>query len=356
MYSIQVTRLITFNHRSTTKAKPKAKPRIYTKAQNKSKMSKSVVLSVPDWNVNEVKYMTPKLNDKGGKSINIISKQTNRALSVSTPLMMTWGIADFVDEKGEPDGKFSMSLNFPSTEYSTPQLDLLLDKVKAFENQLLDDAVKNSESWFGESMSREVVKHMFFPILKYSKNKDTKKIDLTKPPSLRAKVPNYGGKWNVEVYDTASNLLFPSDDPLLTPLDFVPKRSNVAVVLGVSQLWVGGKGWGCTVKMIQCIVKPQENVSSVQGRCHIELSDEDKASLGNDNYIPVEIVPETSNKQSTIVDDSDDEEDVVPAPTPTPVAVAIQEPVVVVSVSPPVVSSTDEVPKKKMVVKKKVVV
>ena len=72
----------------------------------------------------------------------------NRALSVSTPLMMTWGIADFVDEKGEPDGKFSMSLNFPSTEYSTPQLDLLLDKVKAFENQLLDDAVKNSESWF----------------------------------------------------------------------------------------------------------------------------------------------------------------------------------------------------------------
>ena len=335
-------------------------------------MSKSIVLSVPDWNVSEVKYMTPKLNDKGGKSINIISKQTNRALSVSTPLMMTWGIADFVDEKGEPDGKFSMSLNFPSTEYSTPQLDLLLDKVKAFENQLLDDAVKNSESWFGESMSREVVKHMFFPILKYSKNKDTKKIDLTKPPSLRAKVPNYGGKWNVEVYDTASNLLFPSDDPLLTPLDFVPKRSNVAVVLGVSQLWVGGKGWGCTVKMIQCIVKPQESVSSVQGRCHIELSDEDRASLGNDNYQPVEIVPvpETSNKQSTMVDDSDDEEDAVTVPVvlhtpvpvvlPTPVPVVLPTPVPVVLPTPvvvvPVVSSTDEAPKKKMVVKKKVVV
>jgi hypothetical protein len=260
-----------------------------------------------------------------------------------------------------------MSLNFPSTEYSTPQLDLLLDKVKAFENQLLDDAVKNSESWFGESMSREVVKHMFFPILKYSKNKDTKKIDLTKPPSLRAKVPNYGGKWNVEVYDTASNLLFPNDDPLLTPLDFVPKRSNVAVVLGVSQLWVGGKGWGCTVKMIQCIVKPQESMSSVQGRCHIELSDEDRASLGNDNFQSVEIVPvpETSNKQSTMVDDSDDEEDAVVLPTPvpvvlpTPVPVVLPIPVPVVLPTPvvvvPVVSSTDEAPKKKMVVKKKVV-
>jgi hypothetical protein len=197
---------------------------------------------------------------------------------------------------------------------------------------------------------------MFFPILKYSKNKDTKKIDLTKPPSLRAKVPNYGGKWNVEVYDTASNLLFPSDDPKLTPLDFVPKRSNVAVVLGVSQLWVGGKGWGCTVKMIQCIVKPQENVSSVQGRCHIELSDEDRASLGNDNFQPVEIVPvhvpEVNNKQSTIVDDSDDEEEVVPTPVAVvPEPVVVPTPVAVV----PVGSSTDEAPKKKMVVKKKVV-
>ena len=39
-----------------------------------------------------------------------------------------------------------MSLNFPNTEYSTLQLDLLLEKIKAFENQLLDDALKNSKS------------------------------------------------------------------------------------------------------------------------------------------------------------------------------------------------------------------
>jgi hypothetical protein len=119
--------------------------------------------------------------------------------------------------------------------------------------------------------------------------------------------------------------------------------------------------------MIQCIVKPQESMSSVQGRCHIELSDEDRASLGNDNLQPVEIVPvpETSNKQSTMVDDSDDEEDAVPLPTPvpvvlpTPVPVVLPTPVPVVLPTPvvvvPVVSSTDEAPKKKMVVKKKVV-
>jgi hypothetical protein len=279
-------------------------------------MSKSIVLTVPNWNTEEVKYMAPKLNDKGGKSINIISKQTNRALTIATPLMMTWGIADFVDEKGESDGKFSISLNYPNEEYSNVATDAFLKKVKEFENQLLDDAVKNSELWFGEEMSREVVKHMFFPILKYSKNKETKKTDFSKPPAIRAKVPNYGGKWNVEIYDPASNMIFPSNDPELTPIDFVPKLSNVACVLGVSQIWVGGKGWGCTLKLVQCIVKPREVVSTL-GKCQIQLSDEDKAILDKDEPAPVK-----EPVSLTEVEDSDDEDEPapksVPEPTPAP--------------------------------------
>jgi hypothetical protein len=300
-------------------------------------MSKSV-LSSSDWNVSETKYMQPKVNDKGGKSINIISKKTNRSLSISTPLMMTWGISDYVDEKEGPNGKFSMSLNFPSSEYSTPQLDSFLNKVKDFENQLLDDAVKNSEIWFGEIMSREVIKHTFFPILKYPKtgDKDKKKIDYTKPPSIRAKVPNYDGKWSIEVYDTNSNILFPNDDPKLTPIDFVPKRSNVASVLGISQIWVGGKGWGCTVKVVQCIVKPTESISQEheQGKCHIQLSDEDQIILDSHNDTQDTVTQCEPLKNVTDVLDSDDD-----IPTTE-------------------ISTTENIsfPKKKMVVKKKVVV
>lgn len=326
-------------------------------------MSKSLVLSVPDWNVSEIKYMAPKINDKGGKSINIISKQTNRALTISTPLMMTWGISDYIDEKGDSDGKFSISMNFPNDDYSTPSTDIFLSKIKSFENQLLDDAVKNSELWFGEEMSREVVKHMFFPVLKFSKNKETKKIDHSRPPSLKAKVPNYGGKWNVEIYDTSSNLIFPSENPLLTPIDFVPKCSNVAIVLAVSQIWIGGKGWGCTLKMIQCIVKPREIVS-VTGKCHIELSEEDKQILNGDaqtTQTQTEILHEPQN--TTVVDDSDDE-----TPVEQPVELTIEEPSLlevpkkkvivkqqILEPSTLVESSIVEAPKKKMIVKKKIV-
>jgi hypothetical protein len=240
--------------------------------------SAPVVIPSSEWIPEKVKYMPPKVNERGGKSINIISTQSNRSLHFSTPMMMTWGVADFIGDNGESDGKYSISLNFPNDEYRKPATDTFLQKLKDFENRILDDAVKNSELWWGEEMSREVCKHTFFPFLKYSKNKDTKKIDPTKPPSIRAKVPYYDGKWNVEIYDTKETRIFPSENDMLTPVDFIPKLSQVACVLQCGGIWIGGKGWGLTWKLIQCVVKPRE-VVSVYGKCHIQLSSEDRVAM-----------------------------------------------------------------------------
>jgi len=279
--------------------------------------SKAVVLSVNEWETNAVKYMAPKSNKSGGKAINIISKQTNRTLHFSTPLMMTWGISDFVNDDGESDGKYSISLNFPNEDYKNPATDAFLKKLKDFENQVLDDAVKNAELWWGEEMSREVLKHTFFPFLKYSKNKDTKKVDPTKPPSIRAKVPYYDGRWGVEIYDTKHVQLFPCDNQNMTPMDFVPKLSNVACVLQCGGIWIGGKGWGLTWKLIQCVVKPRE-VVSVYGKCHIQLSPEEQDTIEKQEIVDedaeVDVAESVDNKKvsvapSTLVEDSDDEVD-----------------------------------------------
>jgi hypothetical protein len=303
--------------------------------------------------------MPPKVNERGGKAINIISTQTNRSLHISTPMMMTWGIADFIGDNGESDGKFSISLNFPNDDYKKPATDQFLQKLKDFENKILDDAVKNSELWWGEEMSREVCKHTFFPFLKYTKNKDTKKIDPSKPPSIRAKVPNYDGKWNVELYDTKENLIFPCENKNLTPADFVPKLSQVACVLQCGGIWIGGKGWGLTWKLVQSVVKPRE-VVSVYGKCHIQLSSEDRDAIDSQQIVDrddVEDVEEESTpaptKQTidTVAEDSDD--DATEEQDPEPVKKKV---VKKASAPEPVVESpvVDE-PTKKKVVKKKVV-
>ena len=323
-----------------------------------SKPSAPIVLSTADWETSSIRYMQPKINDRGGKSINIISTQTNRSLHISTPLMMTWGISDYVDEKtGESDGKFSMSLVFPNDDYSTASSNTFLDRLKSFENQILDDAVKYSDAWFGEELSREVVKHNFFPFLKYSKDKLTKKVDPTKSPSIRARVPNYNAKWGVEVYDTSSNLLFPCDNENMTPMDFVPKKSQVATVLQCGGLWFGGKGWGVTWKVNQCVVKPQE-VVSVFGKCHIQLSADDiktmdTSSTSNENEDEVESLPASKPVVDVTVDDSEDEAEVEEAeveektPEPAPKKKVVKK--------AQVAAADDDAPApKKKVVKKKV--
>jgi len=332
-----------------------------------SKPTTPIILSVSEWKSDSIRYMQPKVNERGGKSINMISTQSNRSLHISTPLMMTWGIADFVDEKtGESDGKYSMALNFPNTDFTTATTTDFLAKMKAFENQILEDAVKNSEAWFGEEMTLPVVKHTFFPCLKYSKDKQTKKVDPTKPPSIRVKVPNYGGRWAIEIYDPSQTQLFPCENANMTPMDFIPKKSMVACVIQCSGLWFGGKGWGLTWKLVQAVVKPQE-VVSVFGRCHIQLSVDDISKMdtpvqaggateGDDEEDPVSS-PSVA-VTSTEVEDSDaEEEPAAPVPTPPTAKKVVKkapEPVVQeeVEVQAEVEAEVAAAPKKKVVKKK----
>lgn len=334
-------------------------------------MSKPIVLSSTEWNTSSLKYMPPKVNDRGGMSINIISTQTNRSLHISTPMMMTWGISDYV-ENGEGDGKFSMSLNFPNDDYKKPSTDAFLQRMQDYENQILDDAVKNSELWWGEEMSREVCKHSFFPFLKYQNIKGTKKRDPSRPPSIKAKVPCYDGKWGIELYDTKDNMIYPCDNERVTPCDYVPKLSNVACVLQCGGIWKGGKGWGVTWRVIQCVVKPRE-VVSVYGQCRVVLSDEDRGAIDSQTIQDVtdeqEDTPATVFKAAehdVIAEDSDNEDAVEEEEEAVVVEqeAVVEEPVAIVKKkvikkkTEVVSEGVSDVPVKKMVkkvIKKKVI-
>ena len=323
-------------------------------------MSASRVLSVSDWNPSAVRYMQPRVNDRGGKGITIISNQTGRSLHISTPLLMTWGVSDYTDEKtGESDGKFTMSLNFPNADYSNKQSEAFLEKLKEFEDHIVDDAVKHTEAWFGKERSREVIKDSFFPFIKYPRDKLTKKLDYSKAPNIRVKVPNYGGEWkNLEIYDTKQQLLFPSDNENLTPIDLVPKKSQVACVIQCGGIWTaGGNSWGVIWKLNQCVVKPPTDVS-IFGKCNVVLSESEIETLEtqpeadpavvNDDEVEV-FESSSSDKKDTAVEDSDEEE---PAPAPAP---APKKKVVKKTAPPPEDDAEEEpapAPKKKVVKKK----
>jgi hypothetical protein len=292
----------------------------------------SVIIEYPEWDTTKVKYMPPKLNDKGGKMITVISTQSNRALAISTAPMTTWGISDFCNEDGESDGKFKLSLQFPNEQYKTPETDAFLEKMKAFENQVIDDAVKNSELWWGKKKSRELVEDSFFPYFKYPKD-EKKSIDYSKPPSMKPKVPCYGGEWKTRIFDVDYKKVFPNESLAdATPMDYVPKGSQVICGLKTTGVWIGGKGWGLTWQVEQLIVKPRVVQRVDNDVCHIRLSDKDRntfaksrATTSVDEYeempVPTKLARHyscaVSAPYTTDVPDSDDEmEPITAAPAP----------------------------------------
>ena len=283
-----------------------------------------VVIPVSDWNPKNVRFMPPKVNEKGGKSISLISTQSNRSLHVTTPSLTTWGISDFVDpQTGVSDGKFQISFTFPNESYANKNTEAFLEKMQQFEKTILESAVQNSELWWGEQLDMGILKHTFFPILKYPKVKGTKKIDTTKKPNINAKVPFYENenKWNVEIYDTKGELLFPNANEELTPAHFVPKLSTAAAVLQCGGIWIGGKGWGVTWKLIQAVVKPKVT-DSVFGKCHIKLTEEDQEAIDNSTQdddaaeeAPKE-VPAKAVIQTQVADSDEEDEEDEPEPEP----------------------------------------
>jgi len=330
------------------------------------------VLEFANWNPKAHKYMAPKVNSMGGKSVSLISTQSSRSLHVNTPLLMTWGVADFANDDGTSDGKFKISLNFPNAEYTNKDSDLFLQKLVEFQAQVIDDAVTNSEVWFGKKKSKELVEDSFFPFLKYPKVKDatgksTGATDYSRPPSISAKVPCYKQddgslKWECDIFDINYNQIFPCEDEDVTPVDLVPKLSKIASTIQCSGIWIGGKGWGLTWKFISGVVKPKIT-ETVRGTCHIRLND---AELNDDSNQPApddEEPPVSSRtplkievpKQpiSTTVDDSDDEDAQV-----HPVEdESVEVPTTPVATPPPATAAAVAEPPKviKKVVKKKVV-
>ena len=299
------------------------------------------------FNVENIRYSAPKAGGSGGKSVNILNKNTNSGIRLSTPLMLTWGASDFVDEKtGKGNGKFDMSMQFPTAEYATEDTAAFLKNMQDFEAKIKADALTNTKEWFGKvHKTADVVDALYSPMLKYSKDKFTGEPDLNKAPVLRVKLPIWEGVWKCEIYDEDDNKLFPNpSNPGVSPLDFIMKGTNVAILMQCGGLWFANGKFGCTWKLIQAVV--QKPKASLSGQCFIKLKASDKAKLKSTPAPDTD--PTDGPTTSTVVYDSDEEEqEEEPAPAPVTVFVAP------VPVAAPV--AVAEEPKKvvKKIIKKK---
>ena len=137
-------------------------------------------------------------------------------------------------------------------------------------------------------------------MLKYPKDKETQEFDYTRPPTLRVKLPFWDGKFNTEIFDMENNQLFPNDTGV-TPMQLIPKMTNLAACLQTGGIWFSNGKFGTTWKLFQAVVKPR---ATLRGRCHISLDSEDKDKLSKQK----EDDSDSENEDSVAVEDSDQED------------------------------------------------
>ena len=278
-------------------------------------MSAKTILSGADFApATDIKYSKPKVDARGSKSVGILNAGSNSATYISTPLMLTWGVNEYVDDKS---GKVSydLALQFPSEEYAKDDTTNFMNNMIELENKIKADAIANAKEWFGKTkMSEDAIDALWTPMLKYPKDKNSGESDTNRAPTLKVKIPYWEGEWKTELYDVNQRSIFPDpDNSAATPKDLIAKGTHVAVVLLCGGIWFANGKFGVTWKLFQGVVKPK---ATMRGTCHIQLSSEDKERIvkqkvdEDDEAVEDEHFDEPA---STAVDDSDEEAVVVKA-------------------------------------------
>lgn len=299
-------------------------------------------------------YSAPKANPSGGKVVNIYNKNFRESLTLSTPLMITWGAQEGLDQAKNPTGKFTMSLQFPNKEYTNPDAEAFLNSMRSLETKIKADALTYSKEWFGKTIiSSDVMDEKFNVMLRHpKKEKGSVEPDLTKPPTLTIKIPCWKGVWQSEIYDEEGTPLFlkgksPSH---LSPLDFIKSKTHVICLIQCGGLWFVNGKVSITWNLKQAIVQKQKSSAITEGVCFLKPKASDVEKLRALPPPEDDIDPEGAAVASTIVEDSDEEDDEEEEEEELPPPKVVEKVVekVVPAPAPPV-----EEPKKKKVVTKK---
>jgi hypothetical protein len=298
--------------------------------------------------VNVFSYSAPKAHASGGKVVNLYNKHFKESLTISTPLILTWGAQEGQEQgTGKPTGKWTMSLQFPSAEYSNADAEAFLRSMRALESKIKADAMTYSKEWFGKEIkSAEVIDEKFNVMLRHpKKSKGSAELDETKPPTLTVKVPQWSGVWKPEIYDEDGEPLYINGkvNTHLTPLEFLKPKTHVICLIQCGGLWFVNGKISITWNLKQAIVqKPKQ---SMEGTCFLRPKAADKEKMKS--LPPPEDDVDPEGAPTTIVADSDDEDD-HHADTPVPVAAPAPTPVI-----EQVAVVEEEVKPKKKIVRKK---
>jgi hypothetical protein len=305
-------------------------------------------------------YSAPKPNPAGGKVVNLYNKNFKESLTISAPLIGSWGAQEVKTLDGQGTGKYTMTLQFSRGQYTTPDADKFLEQMKLVEQKIKEDAMTYSKDWFGKDIkSMDVMDEKFTPMLKYpKKTKTSEERDYSQPPQLTVKLPCWKDVWQTSVFDEDYNPLYVKGktEPGITPLEFLRTTSKAPIqvicLIQCAGLWFVGSPAKVSItwNLKQVIVRKPKTSSISDDMCFLTVRPSDMAALKASPQ--PELTEIHDNAVSALVEDSDNEEEYHLPPPAAPTTPVVDTPVVHQEA---VVSKVAEetTPAKKKVVSKK---
>lgn len=285
----------------------------------------SAILDGTNIDLSVFSYTAPKPNPSGGKVVNLINKNFKESITISAPLIGSWGAQEVKTLDGTGTGKYTMSLQFAQGQYATADADKFLEQMKLVEQKIKQDAMVYSKEWFGKEIkSMDVMDEKFTPMLKYpALTKGSEERDYSKSPTLSLKLPCWKEVWQTSVFDEDYNPLYVKgkSEPGVTPLDFLRNSSKAPIqvicLIQCAGLWFVGSPAKVSItwNLKQVIVRKPKTSSIADDTCFLTVRPAEMAAL---KASPQPEIEHADNSVSAMVEDSDNEEEYT-LPTPTPV-------------------------------------
>lgn len=210
--------------------------------------------------VNKVKYSELKTLDNGAKIAYVNYGDGINSIYLQTP-ELTFPFDNQFFTEGEGSGKFQCKVSLNKSNPATAEL---VEKLEEMDNKIMEDAMKNSMTWFKKSkMSQEVVEEKYTPIVRYSKDSETGERSEKYPPQLAFKVVQRSGKYQCKFFDETAkkiNVDNAEGENYQDVNNLLAKGCSVKLLLKCNGLWFSPSGFGATWKAEQMKVKVPETL------------------------------------------------------------------------------------------------
>jgi hypothetical protein len=196
-----------------------------------------------------------------GKKAFVNYNRGKLTLQSALNMRVPFGLSVFEPEGGGAP-KYSLNLAFDDMA-TNPEVKAFHDAVAAIDEFVLEQALENSEAWFGKKKGREALEDNYSPTIKYSKKDAERKYAPTMKINLRTQMKD--GSFEVKLFDVTGK---PYPDMPLA--DILGRNARVTAAIDCTDIWIGGNGkfnvrWNVTQLVVH------STPSSSSAGCSIKL-------------------------------------------------------------------------------------